>query len=176
MKVKLIGRKVNLPDDLRAYAEKKLSKLDKYFGEETEIKITLWTQRGRFLGEGTIDYKGTLFRAEVTKDDFFAVIDGIVLVIERQIAKNKTRLAKRLRAGSITNIIQDPLAEDIEEEKEFKIIKTKRYNPKPMSAEEAILQMNLLGHDFFVFLHDKTNDKNVVYKRNDGNYGLIELG
>jgi len=174
MKVTIIGRRVDVPEDLKTWADKKFSKLDKFFEDDTEIRVTLWTERGRFLGEGTIHHKGTIFRAEENEGDFFSVVDGMTLAIERQIAKNKTRLAKKLRSGSIANLTPE-IVRDSTEEGEYKIIKNKKYAAKPMSVDEAILQMNLLGHEFFVFFHDKTNDKNVVYKRKDGNYGLIEL-
>ena len=112
-----------------------------------------------------------IFRAEVRDADMYAAIDRTVDVLERQIRKQKTRLEKRLREGAFEEF-DAPM--DYEEE-EFKIVKTKKYENKPMSVEEAILQMNLLGHEFYIFNNAETLDKEVVYKRKDGNYGLIEL-
>ena len=113
-----------------------------------------------------------IFRAEVRDSDMYACIDRVIDVLERQIRKQKTRLEKKLNSGAF-----DTLADfgNYDEEPEFKIVKTKKYENKPMSVDEAILQMNLLGHEFYIFNNSETNDKEVVYKRKDGNYGLIEL-
>ena len=112
-----------------------------------------------------------IYRAEETDRDEFAAIDNVVDVIERQIRKNKTRLEKKLRETAFTAPAE---IDDAEEETEFKIVKTKKYAVKPMSPDEAILQMNLLGHEFFLFKNSNTDENNIVYKRHDGNYGLIE--
>ena len=112
-----------------------------------------------------------IFRSEITDRDMYAAIDKSVDVLERQIRKQKTKLEKKLRAGAF----EESGYEDFAEEDEFRIVKVKKYKNKPMSAEEAILQMNLLGHEFYIFTNSETNEKEVVYKRKDGNYGLIEL-
>ena len=172
MKMKFTGRKIDVTDGLREYTTAKLSKLDKYFGEEADADVTLSVQKDNHIIEVTIYHKGIIYRAEVSEADMYASIDRVEDVLERQIRKQKTRLEKQLKSGAF-----EPVAEfdDVEEEHEFKIVKTKTYSAKPMSVEEAILQMNLLGHAFYIFNNAENMDKNVVYKRKDGNYGLIEL-
>lgn len=172
MKFKFIGRKIDVTQGLKDYTTNKLSKLDKYFGEEAQADVTLSVQRDDHIIEVTIYYKGIIYRAEVADEDMYASIDKVEDVLERQIRKQKTRLEKKLKTGAFADIGAAPV---IEEEKEFKIVKTKTYENKPMSPEEAILQMNLLGHNFYIFNNAENMDKNVVYKRKDGNYGLIEL-
>lgn len=166
-------RKVNLSDDFRAYAEKKLSKLDKYFRNDTVTYVTVGAERGFSLVEVTVKHDNMYFRSSEKMQDVYAAVDSAVAVIERQIRKNKTRLEKRLRSDAFQ--MQDSGYEPVEEEKEFNIVRTKRFSIKPMTPEEAILQMNLLGHEFFVFKSmDDKGTFSVVYRRNDGGYGLIE--
>jgi putative sigma-54 modulation protein len=124
--------------------------------------------------EATIYSQNTIYRADEKTNDMYTSIDILIDLIERQIRKNKTRLEKRLREGSIADLIKSS-TEQVEEEKEFKIVKTKLFEAKPMDAEEAILQMNLLGHEFFVFKNGLTGNTNIVYKRKYKNYGLIEV-
>lgn len=173
MKFKISGRKIDVTDGLRDYTVSKLSKLDKFFGAEAQADVTFCIQKDSHTIEVTIFHKGMIYRAEVSDADMYASIDKVEDVLERQIRKQKTRVEKQLRAGAFGD---DGAFGDIEEEKEFKIVKRKTYENKPMSIEEAILQMNLLGHSFYVFNNAENMDKNVVYKRKDGNYGLIELG
>ncbi len=172
MKLQITGRKINITDGLREYTVNKLSKLDKFFGDEATGDVTFSVQKDNHIIEVTIHHKGIIYRAEVTEPDMYASIDRVEDVLERQIRKQKTRLEKKLKAGAFEAPAEFGY---IEEEPEFKIVKTKTYSAKPMSAEEAILQMNLLGHSFYIFNNSDTMDKNVVYKRKDGNYGLIEL-
>ena len=172
MKITTTGRKINVTEGLRTYTEKKLSKLDKFFNENTTAQVTLSVQKDDHIIEVTVYHEGMIFRAEVRDADMYAAIDRVGDVIERQIRKQKTRLEKKLRTGAFDNIEYTP---DIDEEHEFKVVKIKKHEAKPMSVEEAILQMNLLGHEFYVFSNAETLDKEVVYKRKDGNYGLIEL-
>jgi len=140
--------------------------------------MTLDEDKSGVKVEVTIYSNGVMYRAQVVNHDVFVAIDKAEAIIKRQIRKNKTRLEKKLKHGAISQIITEldelPSAAD-EEEREFKIVRTKKFSIKPMSAEEAILQMNLLGHHFFVFQSDADEKSNVVYKRNDGGYGLIEL-
>ena len=172
MKITTTGRKLNITEGLRGYVDKKISKLQKYFQDITEAQVTLSVQKDYHTVEVTIYHEGMIFRAELTDRDMYAAIDKVVDVLERQIRKQKTKLEKKLREGAFS----DPVTfDDYGEEEEFKIVKIKKYKDKPMSPEEAILQMNLLGHEFYIFTNDETNDKEVVYKRKDGNYGLIEL-
>lgn len=172
MKFKITGRKIEVTQGLKEYTVSKLSKLDKYFGAEAEANITLSVQKDNHIIEVTIYHNGMIYRAEVSDADMYASIDKVEDVLERQIRKQKTRLEKQLKSGAFT--MPTDFGE-VEEEKEFKIVKNKKYENKPMSVEEAILQMNLLGHAFYIFNNADTMDKNVVYKRKDGNYGLIEL-
>jgi len=173
MKMNFTGRKIDVTEGLRSYATGKLSKLDKFFGAEAEADVTLSVQKDDHIIEVTIYHNGMIYRAEVADSDMYAAIDRVEDVLERQIRKQKTRLEKQLKSGAFND--PDPFY-DVEEETEFKIVKIKRYENKPMSVEEAILQMNLLGHAFYIFNNAETMDKNVVYKRKDGNYALIELG
>lgn len=172
MKITTTGRKINVTDGLRSYTEKKLSKLDKFFNENSAAQVTLSVQKDDHIIEVTVYHEGMIFRAEVRDADMYAAIDRVVDVLERQIRKQKTRLEKKLREGAFDS---EDFPAGFEEEAEFKIVKTKKHEAKPMSVEEAILQMNLLGHSFYVFSNAETLDKEVVYKRKDGNYGLIEL-
>ena len=175
MKFTFIEKKMAPSDSLRAYAEKKVSKIDRLFRTESEANVTFSTERGRFTAEITIKNNGTFFRAHETTSDMYASVDSAVATIERQIRKNKTRLARRLRQDAfvrqpdVTSFAPEP------EENTFEIVRTKRFPMKPMTHEEAILQMELLEHSFFAF-KDEENDGAfaVVYKRNDGGYGLIE--
>ena len=175
MKINIIGRQLNVYDDTKALIEEKLQRFDKFFGGEGNATVTLTRSHGHSLLEITINAAGTLFRSEVEADSFRDALDRSVENIERQIRKNKTKLRKRLREGGIESFEanMDWVGAELEEEEPV-VIKTKRFEYTPMSVEEAILQMNLLGHSFFVF-NDMESDKTcVVYKRKDGNYGLIE--
>ena len=172
MKINITGRRIDITAGLNDYTQRKLNKLDKYFGENAEANVTLSVQKDSQIVEVTIYFDGMIFRAEVANEDMYAAIDKAEDVLERQIRKQKTRLEKKLRSEAF---VQPNEFEHLKEEEEFKIVKTKTYENKPMSVEEAILQMNLLGHNFYIFNNSATDDKNVVYKRKDGNYGLIEL-
>ena len=173
MKITIVGRKLNVYDDTRELIEKKLAKLDKYFkAEATEATVTLSRKRNVSSLDVTINADGTLFRSEVDADDFRIALDQTVDHIESQIRKNKTKLAKRLRENVMDmSMIPDP--EEIIPEDE-PIIRVKQFEFKPMTAEEAIMQMNLLGHSFYVYKDLTTGDTCVVYTRKDGDYGLIE--
>ena len=173
MKITIVGRKLNVYDDTRELIGKKLAKLDKYFkAEATEATVTLSRKRNVSSLDVTINAGGTLFRSEVDADDFRIALDQTVDHIESQIRKNKTKLAKRLRENVIDmSVVPDP-EETIPEDEP--IIRVKQFEFKPMTAEEAIMQMNLLGHSFYVFKDVTTGDTCVVYTRKDGDYGLIE--
>lgn len=177
MKFNIIGRKYNIKDNVREYIEKKLSKLDKFFKTEPTARVVLGTIKDNDYIEAQINAGGMIFRAEASDKEILAAVDKIIDVIERQIRKNKTKLAKRIKdiqvAGS-SMISGATYVDEEPEEAEFEIVKTKRFTVKPMDVEEAILQMNLLGHTFFVFKNVDTSEMNVVYKRKDGKYALIE--
>ena len=175
MRFTFIEKKLEASEDVRAYAEKKLGKLDRLFKTEADTSVTFSMERGRFTAEATVRAGGMIYRASETTGDMYASIDSAAAGIERQIRKNKTRLAKRLRDGAFEREIKpaDLAPEDSEEQ--FEVIRTKRFSIKPMTTEEAILQMNLLDHEFFVFKNQEDEDKfAVVYKRKSGGYGLIE--
>ena len=174
MKINIIGRQLNVYDDTKAMIEEKLSKLDRYFGEEGSATVTLTHKRNLSTLEITIKASNTLFRSEVDADTFRDALDKSIDNIERQIRKNKTKLRKKLREGIISDaaIAESSVVGDEVEEKDI-IIRTKKFEYTPMSPEEAIMQMNLIGHTFFVFNDAATEKTCVVYKRKDGNYGLI---
>lgn len=177
MKFIFTERKIDLSDELRAYAEKKLSKLDKYFRNDAVAHVTAGMERGRHWLEVTVKHDNMYFRAAEKCDDMYHAIDSVEATIDRQIRKNKTRLEKRLREGAFEKELTlgtSPADDAVEEEKEFDIVRTKRFSVKPMTVEEAILQMNLLGHTFFVFKSMDDEIFSVVYRRKDGGYGLIE--
>ena len=171
MKVNIIGRQMNVWDDMKNIIEAKLKKFDKYFSDECSATATLSCKHNQKCLEITIVASGTIFRSEVEDETFRNALDRAVYLIERQIRKNKTRLERRLRSGAFEGGIIET-GEDFEEETEFNI-RRKSFSIKPMSVEEAIMQMNLLGHTFFIFKNDASGDVCVVYKRNDGAYGLI---
>ena len=176
MKINIIGRQLNVYDDTKEMIDEKLSKLDKYFGDEGSATVTLSHKRNLSTLEITIKASNTLFRSEVDADSFRDALDKSIDNIERQIRKNKTRLRKKLREGVISDdaIAAASVGSADEGEDNDIIIRTKRFEYTPMSPEEAIMQMNLLGHTFFVFNDSVTEKTCVVYKRKDGNYGLIE--
>ncbi len=176
MKFTFAEKKMDSSEDLRAYATKKISKLDRFFKTEADAFVTFSLERGRFRAEITIHNNGTYYRASELTSDMYASVDSGVAAIERQIRRNKTRLEKRLREGSLEkeSFSSAPFVQADEPDDEFRIVRSKRFSIKPMSAEEAILQMNLLGHEFFVFRNMDAEDAiAVVYKRRQGGYGLI---
>ena len=176
MKYTYTCKKVTLNDSIKDYAEKKISKLERYFREEdTSASVTFSVEKDHLCTvEITIRGAGPLLRAqtEAPDGDMRGAIDAAVGYIERQILKNKTRLSKRLRSeGFPASAPADDF--EIAEEKEFNIVRTKRFSVKPMSAEEAVLQMNLLGHSFFVYRDSENESLCIVYQRKNGGYGLI---
>ncbi|MDR3765491.1 MAG: ribosome-associated translation inhibitor RaiA [Butyricicoccus sp.] len=172
MKITIVERKVKVADDLRAYATKKVEKLDRYFQTDATSTITFSELRGRQTVEITVNNKGMIVRAEETTTDMFASVDGAINHIERQIRKNKTRLEKRLRSGAFEKMAAQNA--DVEEES-FDVVRHKRFAVQDMTVDEAILQMNLLGHQFFFFKNaDNGDTPAVIYKRAAGGYGLIE--
>jgi len=169
MKITFVGRQMSVPEDIKLLAEKKLAKLDRYFSGEQAATLTLSTKRSRDYIEITISAANTFFRCETSDETFRNALDKAIDTIDRQIRKNKTRLESRLRSNAFA---EDAPEEYLSEQKED-LVRVKSFPIKPMSAEEAILQMNLLGHQFFVFADDKSGETCVVYARKDGGYGLI---
>jgi len=174
MKFIISGRKVEITEAMRDKTVKKLSKLDKFFNADSEAHIRFAIERGRHIVEVTIHQKGFIFRAEEQNSDMYVAIDKIVDLLERQIVKNKTRLEKKLKENAFATYGKGEETYHVEEEHTFNVVKTKRFAIKPMAVEEAILQMNMLGHEFFMFTNSDNSEINVVYKRKDGNYGLLE--
>lgn len=175
MKYIIRGKKVKVTNDLKEHTEKKLSKLDKYFNENEEFTATVLIRavEPNYKVEVTIPIKKIILRAEESHKDPFAAIDLIVDKLERQIRKNKTRMSKKVIKDKYPSFSKEIKVEKEESDKS-KIVKRKSVELKPMSEEEAILQMNLTDHEFFIFRNSKTGDIEVVYKRKDGNYGLIK--
>ena len=177
MKFTFTGRKLEITDDLRKYTEKKFAKLDKFFSNDSEANIVCRIERGRYTAEATVRSANMDFRAQDSSGDMYASIDEVVDMIERQIRKNKTRLEKRLRYGAFEREVPPGIvatADAVEEEK-YDIVRRKRFTIKPMDIDEAILQMNMLGHLFYAFKNAEDENRFcVVYHRNDGGYGLIE--
>ena len=175
MKLTITGRKFTVTEQITEKINTKLAKFDKYFvGEDLIGNVVLRSRKNMELIEITIYYKGTMFRAEVEDESIFNALDKAVDIIERQIRKNKTKLEKRLKTGEFDkSVLAGDEWEDIEED-EISIAKTKKFVLKPMTPEEAVLQMNLLDHEFFIFLNDQTGNVCAVYKRKAGEYGLIE--
>lgn len=173
MKIKFNETKCVVNDAKKAYAEKKVAKLERYFRREPEVTVAFKSEKKNCRVELTVFADKTFFRAEETAADMLVAIDATVSSIERQIHKYKTRLSKRIREGAELSVTEPP-APAPEEEEDFDIVRRKKIQLKPMSVDEAILQMNLLGHTFFAFRDSDTNAFAVVYARNNGGYGLIE--
>ena len=176
MKFQFSEKKVRLPGNVHAYAEKNVMKLARYFEEDAEALVVFSVEKNRNKVELTVHGAGTWFRASESTSDMFASIDSAVGTIEGQIRKNKTRLARRLRQDAFSRTVQEETSFVPENnEDDYTIERVKKFYSKPMTREEAILQMNLLEHDFFAF-RDEDNEGSfaVVYRRKDGGYGLID--
>lgn len=173
MKFIVSGRNFAITPALKERVIKKLGKLEKFFNEDTEVHVTMGVEKTRHIVEVTIPFNGVMIRAEVVNDDMYAALDKVIDILERQIRRNKTRIKKRIREGVPLPVYFKESPEEIEET-EFNLVRSKKFPVKPMTIDEAILQMNLLGHSFFVFTNGDTKQVNVVYKRKDENYGLIE--
>ena len=176
MKFTFTEKKVNLPRALHAYAEKKVGKLERYFKTDSEANLVFSVEKDRNKVELTIRSGSTILRVSESTSDMFASVDAAVTSMERQLRKHKTRLEKRLRQDAFERTVDEvsTFVPDVVEESEFEVVRTKKFSIKPMAVDEAILQMNLLGHSFYAFKDDGTGAFAVVYKRNDGGYGLIE--
>ena len=175
MKFQYSEKIVKLPGSVHAYAEKKVMKLARFFEGDAEALVVFSVEKNRNNVELTVRGAGTLFRAHESTSDMFASIDAAVGTIEGQIRKNKTRLARRLKKDAFTRTVEETSFVPDEAEEDLSIVKIKKFPIQPMTREEAVLQMNLLNHSFFAF-RDEQNDGAfaIVYKRNDGGYGLIE--
>ena len=173
MKIVYTARKVNLRDNFKERVEKKLKKLEKLFSEEAVVNVVVTLEKNRQTVEITIRDRGIVYRAESTMPEMNDALDRVMDILVRQIRKNKTRLEKRLKTGSINDIIAGIPEEDAQED-EYRVVRTKQVIVKPLTVEEAILEMNLINQDFFMFINAETNDVNVVYRRKNGDYGVLE--
>ena len=172
MKFIIIGRNIDITEGLKSAVQEKLGKLERYFTPETEIHVTLSVEKDRQKIEVTIPVKGNIIRSEQVSSDMYVSIDLVEEVIERQLRKYKTKIVNQQQAGG--NFQKEFVEDEFLEDEEVNIIRTKKFGIKPMFPEDACVQMELLGHNFFVFSNAETDEVNVVYKRKDGSFGLIE--
>lgn len=166
------GKNIEVTEGLKAAVQDKLSKLEKYFADDTAAQITFSVEKDRQKIEVTIPMKGHIIRAEQCSDDMYVSIDLVLEVIERQITRHKKKLVDKQQNAEF---LQDAfMGEDVDDDDEIKIVRSKRFDVKPMYPEDACIQMDLLGHNFYVFRNADTDEVNVVYKRKGNTYGLIE--
>ena len=172
MNLVISGKNLDITEGLRSAIEEKIAKPERYFNDSTEVHVTLSTEKNRQKIEITIPMKGSIIRAEEVSSDMYVSIDLVEEVIERQLRKYKNKLIDK--AQNAAHLNQEFIDEDMEDEEEINIIRSKKFAMKPMDPEEACVQMELLGHNFFVFRNSETEEVNVVYKRKGNTYGLIE--
>ncbi len=174
MRIDYTAKKVNLHEDFKKLAEKKINRLSRMFSDDATARVTVKVEKNRQTVEITIKDNSMIFRSEQTCKEMNEALDEVIYSLSRQIRKNKTKLNKKLRSQALGEFIAEKFDEEVSEEA-YDIVKTKQFFLKPLTIEEAILQMNMLDHSFFVFVNSDSDDKlNVVYKRNDGKYGLLE--
>lgn len=172
MRFIITGRNIEVTDGLRSAVEDKLGKLDRFFSPDTEVMVTLSVEKERQKIEVTIPVKGNIIRSEQVSNDMYVSIDLVEEIIERQLKKYKNKIIDQKQNQAA--FAKEYIEKDYEDEAEVQIIRTKRFGVKPMDPEEACVQMELLGHNFFVFFNSETEEINVVYKRKGNTYGLIE--
>lgn len=172
MKFIILGRNIDVTPGLKAAVEEKIGKLDKYFNPETEVHVTLSVEKERQKIEVTIPVKGSIIRSEQVSNDMYVSIDLVEEIIERQLKKYKNKIVDKQQTNS--SFSQLYVENDYMDDEEVKIVRTKKFDIKPMYPEDACIQMELLGHSFFVFCNAETDQVNVVYKRKGDTYGLIE--
>lgn len=173
MAITVRGKNIDITPALKDYVEKRVGKITKYFDAHGEITVILTVEKGRHIVEVTLPVNGMLLRGEEATNDMYTSIDLVIEKLEKQIEKYKTKLSRKLRGGLFKGDLVPVSVEPVETD-ELKVVKTKRFAVKPMNVEEAILQMNMINHDFYVFMNSDSEDVNVIYRRKDGNYGLIE--
>ncbi|MBP2667295.1 MAG: sigma 54 modulation protein/ribosomal protein [Firmicutes bacterium] len=172
MAINVRGKNLDITPALKDYVEKRVKKVTKYFDKTGDISVILRVEKGRHQVEVTVPVDGILLRGEESTPDMYASIDQVMDKLEKQIEKHKTKLEKRFRgSGFRADVASSVAVPDVEEET---LVRSKRFAVKPMDSEEAILQMNLLNHDFFMFLNIESEQVNLVYRRKDGHYGLLE--
>ena len=172
MKFNIIGKNINVTDGLRSAVEDKIGKLEKYFTPDTEVHVTLSVEKERQKIEVTIPVKGNIIRSEQVSNDMYVSIDLVEEIIERQLKKYKTKLTDRYQGGG--SFKKEFLENDYMDDEEIKIVRSKKFDMKPMYPEDACVQMELLGHSFFMFINAESEQVAVVYKRKGNTYGLIE--
>ena len=172
MKFTIVGKNIDITEGLKSAVEDKIGKLERYFTPDTEVHVTLSVEKDRQKIEVTIPVKGSIIRSEQVSNDMYVSIDLVEEIIERQLKKYKSKLIDSKHGTS--NFKQDFLEREFSEDEEIKIVRSKRFDIKPMYPEDACIQMELLGHDFYVFCNAETDQVNVVYKRKGNTYGLIE--
>lgn len=172
MKLNIMAKKIQIGPSFSEYAEKKLAqKLDKFFEDEAEAKITLTEQKGQIQAELTVRAGSMIYRAEQSAVDKNDALDAAIEKIIRKIRRNKTKLGKRIKASALT---PEAFTDTVEEQAEYNVIRHKSFRVQPMSVDEAILQMNMLGHSFFVFQNAENGGIDIVYRREDGDYAVLE--
>ncbi len=172
MKTTITAKQMQIPQTFDEYAEKKINaKLNKFFGEDATAKVLISEHKNLIIIEVTVRYNGIIFRAEQSAVDKEDALDACVDKIIRQIRKHKTKVEKRLKDTAFKDI---STTDTVEEQTSYDVVKHKKFTLRPMDVEEAILQMNMLGHNFFMFLNATTGETNVVYKREEGNYSVLE--
>lgn len=170
MTTTIVTKRAHLTDQFRERLDRKMAKLSKFFDEDANAKVVVSTVRDKEIVEVTVTSKGLLFRSEETAEDMVDSLEAVMDSLTRQILRNRKKLQDRVKKTPVELESSDP----VEEEEEFQLVRTKTFPVRFMSAEEAILQMNLLGHTFFLFRNEVTREINVVYRRNDGSYGVLE--
>jgi len=173
MTITYTARKVTLRDNFKERVEKKLAKFQKIFSDKAEAHVVVTVEKNRQTVEITIRDNKMIYRAESTMSEMNDALDRVVDILMRQIRKNKTRLEKRVKAGGIDALTAEMPAQE-EPEEEYQVVRKKQVMLKPISVEEAILEMNMINHDFFMFINAETDEMNVVYRRANGNYGVLE--
>lgn len=170
MKTTITAKKMQIPQNFSEYAESKINtKLNKFFGDEADAKIVISEIKNQIVIELTVKYNSVIFRAERSAEDKFVALDDAIDKIIRQIRKNKTRIEKRLKDTAFKEAFNEPI-----QEVDYEVVRHKKFKMRPMSIDEAILQMNMLGHNFFMFTNGDTGEINVIYKRSEGNYAVLE--
>lgn len=171
MKFVYASKDMAISESLKSRVEKKLNKMDRYFREEPEATVRFKVQKGaRNIAEITVNASGVILRAEESSNDMYLSIDRAVDKLESQLRRHRTKLEKRIRTSELEPVVEAP----VYEEQSYDIVRRKKFSVKPMSIEDAITQMELLGHDFFLFMNEEDERMNVLYRRHDGSYGLLQ--
>ena len=172
MNITITARKTSVKDSFKERVEKKLAKFDRFFDDDAKAVVTVTNENGRETVEITVQVQGMFFRAEKTTSDRFDSLEAVTDSLFRQIVRNKNKLEKRLKTDAFDPMFKDD-AVAVEDE-EYKVVRVKKFPIKPMAVDEAILQMNMVGHEFYMFRNSENGEINVVYRRHNGDYGLIE--